>query len=78
MAKRISVVEENASGRNMIFKDNSTGKTMSRAKFVQKINDGDFPNFHVKKINNVLTPVSNPDKSKNNNLDKSDSYCPRN
>lgn len=68
MAKRISVTSENPNGRNTTFKDNYTKTNMTRTQFVQKIENGEYPNYHIRKINGVDTPVSNPDKSKNNNL----------
>lgn len=67
--KRITVINEDSSGRNQKFKDNTTGETMSRPQFVQKIKKGDYPNYHIRNINGIETPVSNPDKSENNNLD---------
>ena len=67
--KRISVTSEDNNGRNQSFRDNYTGETMSRKKFVSKINTGNYDNYHVRKINGVDTPVSNPDSSRNNNLD---------
>jgi hypothetical protein len=67
--KRISVIEQDNSGRNKKFKDNTTGETMSLSRFVQKIKQGNYPNYHTRKINGIDTPVSNPDKSENNNLD---------
>ncbi len=69
MNKRISVIKENLNGRNTSFHDNYTGKNMTRTQFVNKINKGDYPNYHVRNINGVDTPVSNPDKSLRNNLD---------
>lgn len=42
---------------------------MTRNQFVKSINNGNYNNYHVRKINGIDTPVSNPDKSKNNNLD---------
>lgn len=68
MPKRISVTKESSTGRNTHFVDNYTGKTMTRNQFVQEINKGNYENFHIRNINGVDTPVSNPDKSKNNNL----------
>ena len=67
--KRITVIKESDTGRNQKFKDNSTGEEMSRAKFVKEIQAGNYPNYHIREINDVKTPVSNPDASKNNNLD---------
>lgn len=68
MAKRITVTSESNTGRNQTFKDNYTGKSMTRNQFVNEINKGNYENFHVREINGVKTPVSNPDASKNNNL----------
>jgi hypothetical protein len=69
MPKRITVVQESDTGRNEKFRDNQTGTLMSRPELVWKIESGDYPNYHTRKINDVKTPVSNPDSSKNNNLD---------
>tara|TARA_R110002072_G_scaffold211424_1_gene368953 strand:+ start:6875 stop:7087 length:213 start_codon:yes stop_codon:yes gene_type:complete len=67
--KRITVTQENDSGRNLDFHDNYSGADMTRAQFVSKIEQGEYPNYHVREINGVKTPVSNPDDKKNNNLD---------
>lgn len=68
MGKRISVTAQSRSGRNQRFKDNSRKRSMTRNTFVQKIEKGQYPNYHIRKINGIKTPVSNPDKSTNNNL----------
>lgn len=67
--KRIKVIQESDSGRNQKFHDNRTGENMSRSQFVKKIEQDQYPNYHVRKINNVKTPVSNPDNTEGNNLD---------
>jgi hypothetical protein len=67
--KRITVTKESQTGRNKQFKDNKTGAEMSRAQLVKKIENGEYTDYHVRKINNIKTPVSNPDDTKNNNLD---------
>lgn len=67
--KRVTVIKENDSGRNQRFHDNRTGQDMSRTEFVRQIEQGNYQNYHVRKINGVKTPVSNPDQSQNNNLD---------
>jgi hypothetical protein len=69
MPKRVSVTSEGKSGRNKQFHDNYTGRDMSRAQFVKEINKGNYDNYHVRVINGVPTPVSNPDNSERNNLD---------
>ncbi len=67
--KRITVTQESDTGRNKKFHDNKTGEDLTRAQLVRKIEKGEYEDYHVRKINNVKTPVSNPDSSKNNNLD---------
>lgn len=69
MAKRIKVIQEDENRRNQIFHDNYTKENMTREEFVKKIENGEYPKYHIRNINGVDTPVSNPDKSKNNNLD---------
>lgn len=66
--KRVSVTRESSTGRNTQFHDNRTGRDMSRPQFVRAIENGQYPDYHVRNINHVLTPVSNPDRSTNNNL----------
>ena len=67
--KRVSVTNENESGRNERFHDNYANVDITRNQFVQKIKQGQYPNHHVRNINGVDTPVSNPDAIKDNNLD---------
>ena len=67
--KRVTVTQESESGRNQRFHDNRTGRDMSRTEFVRQIKQGNYQNYHVREINDVKTPVSNPDQSQNNNLD---------
>lgn len=66
--KRITVTSETDSGRNKTFHDNYNGQDMTRPQFVKEIKNGNYDNFHIRKINGVDTPVSNPDTKKNNNL----------
>ena len=68
MPKRIKVTQENKTGRNTKFHDNFTGANMTRAQFVKQIKNGNYENYTVKKINGLDTPVSKPDKTKDNNL----------
>ena len=67
--KRIEVTKESDSGRNLHFLDTLTGQEMTRVQFVKEIESGQYDNYHVRKIDNVKTPVSNPDETTNNNLD---------
>ena len=68
MAQRVSVTRESSTGRNTNFHDNYTGANMTRAQFVRQINNGNYENYHVRNINGIDTPVSNPDSSSKNNL----------
>jgi hypothetical protein len=68
MAKTVEVTQESDSGRNQRFYDDRTGRDMSRTEFVQQIRQGNYPDYHVRIINGVATPASNPDNSENNNL----------
>jgi hypothetical protein len=71
MAGRVKVIQENKTGRNRLFQDTKIkgekGR-MTRSQFVRKIEDGLYPNYHVRKINRIKTPVSNPDMTTKNNL----------
>lgn len=69
MNKRVTVTDENENGRNIKFKDNYTGEIMTLNQFVKKIENNNYDNYHIRNINGIKTPVSNPDKSTNNNLD---------
>ena len=67
--KRVTVTKESQSGRNQKFHDNRTGTDMTRAQFVKEIENGNYPNYHVRRVHGVKTPASNPDDSEDNNLD---------
>ena len=66
--KRVTVTQETDSGRNQKFHDNYTGADMTRAGFVRQIESGNYDSYHVREINGVKTPVSNPDGKDGNNL----------
>ena len=65
---RVSVNRESETGRNMTFHDNVTGRNMNREQFVTSIERGNYEDYHIRVINGVKTPCSNPDNSSNNNL----------
>ncbi len=65
---RLIKTDETSTGRNTKFLDTKTNETMTRAATVKKIENGEYSNYHIRKINGTKTPVSNPDKTKNNNL----------
>lgn len=66
--KRVSVTRESDTGRNQRFHDNYSGADLTRPQFVKQIEVGEYPNYHVRKVHGMKTPVSNPDRTKNNNL----------
>lgn len=65
---RVSVIEESDTGRNKKFIDNKTGETMTRAKFVKKINNDEYEDYYTRKQEGLNTPVAKPDGKKDNNL----------
>lgn len=65
---RVTVNRESDSGRNETFHDNVTGRNMNREQFVKSIENGNYPDYHVRNINGIQTPCSNPDKTDGNNL----------
>lgn len=69
MAKSVVVTSEEESGRNQRFHDNASGKNMTRTEFVREIKNGNYDDYHVRVINGIPTPVSNPDRREGNNLD---------
>ena len=68
MGKTVRVTKEDENGRNTNFQDIKTGENMTRPQFVKKIENGDYPDYHIRKNNGTKTPCSNPDKSEKNNL----------
>ncbi len=66
--QRVTVTSESDSGRNQRFHDNRTGQDMTRAQFVKEIRKGNFDDYHVRKINGLDTPASNPNAREGDNL----------
>jgi hypothetical protein len=65
----VKVTAESETGRNTRFRDTTKGTDMTLNQFVKKIEKGDYADYHVRVINGVKTPASNPDNSSKNNLD---------
>ena len=65
----METIKETATGRNIKFLDRNNGQKMTRSQFVNKIENGQYQDYHISRINGLKTPVSNPDKNTNNNLD---------
>lgn len=68
MQKRVETITESSTGRNTRFHDNLTGLDMTRKQFVDRIKRGEYEGYHIRNINGIETPVSNPDKKESNNL----------
>lgn len=64
----VKVTRESDTGRNERFKDTKSGRYMNREQFVAAIKHGSYDNYHVRRINGVDTPCSNPDNSVTDNL----------
>lgn len=65
---RLIVTQESDTGRNKRFQNTKTGEDKTRAQTVKDIEAGKISGYHIREISGVKTPVSNPDKSENNNL----------
>lgn len=65
---RVTVNTTSDTGRNLTFHDNLTGRNMNAAQFVRSIELGAYPDYYVRTINGIKTPVSKPDGNPNNNL----------
>lgn len=66
--KRLKVTQESETGRNQRFRDTRTSEEMSRSEVVRRIEQGEYKNYHIREINGIKTPASNPDGSEANNL----------
>lgn len=66
--KSVRVTAESDGGRNLRFRDTEKRRSMSRAEFVRLIEAGAYPQYHIRVIDGVKTPASNPDRSESNNL----------
>ena len=64
----VTVIKESDTGRNLRFHDSNKNRDMSRSEFVKRIEKGEYPDYHIRNINDKKTPVSNPDHSEKNNL----------
>ena len=68
MPSRLKTIKQSSTWRNIKFKDNFKWNVFTRIEVVKKIQRWELKNYHIRNINWVKTPVSNPDSTKNNNL----------
>jgi hypothetical protein len=64
----VIVVDQNKSGRNILFFDTVAKTTFSNDQFVAAIQNGNYPMYLVRNIHGQLTPVSKRDDLSENNL----------
>lgn len=67
-SKPVIVLKEDERGRNEIFFDLEKKVILTAVEFVAQIEAGQYPNYTVKMVHGIATPVSNPDSRKTNNL----------
>lgn len=67
-ALNVIVLDENKTGRNNLFFDLTKKMVLTRDEFVASIQAGAYPQYSVKNIDGLLTPVSKPDNRPVNNL----------
>lgn len=67
-SRPLIVLDEDENGRNILFLNTLSGEVLSREETVQKIHRGELPDYTVKMITGIETPVSKPDSRKKNNL----------
>jgi len=65
---RVKTIKENDTGRNIRFQDIASKKEMTDKGFVRAIKKGDYDGYHIRKINGIDTPVSNPNGRESDNL----------
>lgn len=58
MSRTIVVIAKDKKGRSSMFRDVLELKDMSRQEFVRSIERGDYPDYYVRKMNGIATPVS--------------------
>ena len=66
---RVTATSENKTSRNITFHDNVTGRNMNNQQFVRSIELGKYDDYHVRVINGIKTPVSNPNDKSDDNLE---------
>lgn len=68
MKRPVEVTDKNDTGRNLRFLDPDSGNQMTTPQFVREIEQGNYPDYHVRVIEGVKTPCSNPNAKESDNL----------
>ena len=64
----LKTIKESNTGRNLIFLDTKNNKELTLEQLVKIIENGKYLDYHIRIINDIKPPCSNPDKNKKNNL----------
>lgn len=70
---KVEVIKEDKKGRNILFQNIGNHQIMTLNQFVNKIEDKNSvysENYYVRMQNGIKTPVSKPNNSKEDNLEK--------
>ncbi len=65
---KLKVTKQSKTGKNLRFTDTTTGRNMSLSQAITAVKNGKYNNYHVRKTKSGDIIASNPDGSKNNNL----------
>jgi hypothetical protein len=65
----LRVLRESETGRDILYGDLNTYEEYTLPELVQRIEAGLYPNYHLRVINDIQTPVSNPNKIVADNID---------
>ena len=66
--KSVRVIREDSQGGNQQFRDEDSGIQMSQEEFIQQIEAGNYPGYHIQNRVGMKVPRSNPDGEPDNNL----------
>lgn len=69
--KKVTVISETKTGRNIMFQNTGNHEVMTLKEFVSRIKNENsvyHKDYFVKTINGIETPISKPDSSTSNNL----------
>ena len=60
----LKTINESNTERNLIFLDTKNNKELTLEQLVKMIEKGKYPKYHIRIINGIKPPCSNPDKNK--------------
>lgn len=66
--RNVIVTDESRSGLNRRFRDNASKTSMTRGQFADRIERGEYPDYHVRRVEGRRIPASNPNGRDRDNL----------